>query len=336
MTLSGTDYSDPLEELVHDHIAHLYGYHGKMTVQRIGHAPHNVFLLNMCRTKRIMKVLSTQQYTPSQMKAEALWMEQLKRSATLNLPKVIAGLDGEPVQQLILPDNSETYNCVMYSYLLGNAGKKLQGNDLLKKMIALGRITAALHNYVVIHNIHTDRPEWNFDTLLGKNSRKGNWRDFPGLDSENKTVVQSACDRIQKRVTAYGRGFDRFGLIHADLQFSNLIIRGNSLQVVDFDDCGYGWFLYDLGSSLCAFDTLHNELTQAWLTGYRDIRNISQEDIAEIPTFILMRRIVAMGEFAAGTLTGMPEDFLPEQFLSVTLSLCQAYLAEDHAASFVI
>ncbi len=42
----------------------------------------------------------------------------------------------------------------------------------------------------------------------------------------------------------------RWGLIHADLRPSNIMIDGADLTVIDFDDCGFTWFLDDFASAL--------------------------------------------------------------------------------------
>ena len=46
-----------------------------------------------------------------------------------------------------------------------------------------------------------------------------------------------------------------FGLIHDDLHFTNFLIQpGGPVTIIDFDDCGYGWFAMDVAMAL--FDVL--------------------------------------------------------------------------------
>ena len=56
--------------------------------------------------------------------------------------------------------------------------------------------------------------------------------------------------RCAQRLHAYGTDIDRFGLIHADMRLGNLLVDGERVTLLDFDDCGFGWFLYDLAASL--------------------------------------------------------------------------------------
>jgi Ser/Thr protein kinase RdoA (MazF antagonist) len=63
--------------------------------------------------------------------------------------------------------------------------------------------------------------------------------------------------------------------------------------VIDFDDCGFGWYLFDLGASLSFFE--HDPgvpaLCDAWQRGYRRVMRLPEQDAAEIPTFVLLRRL---------------------------------------------
>ena len=54
------------------------------------------------------------------------------------------------------------------------------------------------------------------------------------------------------------------------------------------------WFLYDFGTAVSFFedDPRVPELTDAWVRGYRSVRDLPAEDEAEIPTFVLMRRLL--------------------------------------------
>ncbi|MFT3951576.1 MAG: phosphotransferase [Oscillospiraceae bacterium] len=327
--MSSRETPAQLTELVKKNLAPLYGIRGNFTVALTRSGVNHIFTVTVARSKRVLKLSAPDYYTREETEAEALWMANLRKSTPLILPKVIAGVNGAYVQTILNPETGTTYNAMMYTYLQGDADKALHGNDLLKKMIGVGRISATLHNFSARATERISRITWDFNTLLGDAPFWGDWRRFPGMKPDQRTRIESAIVLIRKRLAAYGRGFDRFGLVHTDLQFGNIVIRGTSLQVVDFDDCGYGWFLYDLGGSLCGFDEELDTLADAWLTGYRDVRNLSPADYAEIPTFILMRRIVRLAAVASGAPSGNSAHFVPERFLSMTADLCADFLAAN-------
>jgi Ser/Thr protein kinase RdoA (MazF antagonist) len=99
---------------------------------------------------------------------------------------------------------------------------------------------------------------------------------------------------LRTRLARHGSDPDRYGLVHADLRLANLLVDGDTTYVIDFDDCGWSWYLYDLGAALSFIedDPRVPELVDAWTRGYRRIRELSTEDEAEIPTFVMMRRLL--------------------------------------------
>ena len=93
----------------------------------------------------------------------------------------------------------------------------------------------------------------------------------------------------------FGSGPDRFGLIHADLRLANLLVDGDrDHRSSTSTTAGFGWFMYDFGAavSFIEHDPQVPELTDAWVEGYRTVRRCSAEDEAEIPTFVLLRRLL--------------------------------------------
>ena len=76
---------------------------------------------------------------------------------------------------------------------------------------------------------------------------------------------------LRSRLARFGSEPHRYGLVHADLRLANLLEDGDQTYVIDFDDCGFGWFLYDFGTAVSFFehDPRVPELTDAWVRGYR-------------------------------------------------------------------
>ena len=82
--------------------------------------------------------------------------------------------------------------------------------------------------------------------------------------------------------------------MHADTRLANLLVHEGSVSVIDFDDSGFSWYLYDLGTSVSFFEHAPEvpALVDAWLEGYRRAGQLSAEDQAEIWTFIMFRRLL--------------------------------------------
>ena len=91
---------------------------------------------------------------------------------------------------------------------------------------------------------------WTYDTIIGEHAAWGDWRAFPDMTPEAENILSEVSRIIKRRLERYGTNENNFGLIHADLRLANLLIEGDQIKVIDFDDCGFGWHLHDLASAL--------------------------------------------------------------------------------------
>ena len=133
---------------------------------------------------------------------------------------------------------------------------------------------------------------------------------------------------MRDRLLRFGTGPERFGLIHADMRLANLLVNGRDIQVIDFDDCGFGWFLFDLGASVSFFehDPRTPALCDAWQRGYRRILPLPAKDAAEIPTFVLLRRLQLVAWVGSHRFADSARD-LGAEFTRGACELAERYLS---------
>jgi Ser/Thr protein kinase RdoA (MazF antagonist) len=160
----------------------------------------------------------------------------------------------------------------------------------------LGEITAVMHR----HSRTWERPPWftrftwDADAAFGPIARWGRWQDGIGVGPSELEILGRLEQTLRRRLDAYGTGPERYGLVHADTRLANLLADDGSVSVIDFDDCGFSWFLYDLGTSVSFFEHQPQvpDLLDAWRTGYRREGTLTKEDEDEIWTFVLFRRLL--------------------------------------------
>jgi Ser/Thr protein kinase RdoA (MazF antagonist) len=178
--------------------------------------------------------------------------------------------------------------------LAGGPGSTLTGRHFEE----LGEITARMHR----HAQHWARPawftrfDWDYPAAFGDQARWGRWQDGVGVGPAERRVLARLDDALRARLTAFGQGPERYGLVHADTRLANLLVHQGSVSVIDFDDCGFSWYLYDLGTSVSFFEHSPEvpRLVDSWLTGYRRAGRLTDEDEAEIWTFIMFRRLLLL------------------------------------------
>jgi Ser/Thr protein kinase RdoA (MazF antagonist) len=141
-------------------------------------------------------------------------------------------------------------------------------------------------------------------------------------------VLGRCSEAINRRLQVFGQGPDRFGLVHADMRLANLLVDGPDVSVIDFDDCGFSWFLYDLGSSLSFIEhyPVVPELIDSWIEGYLTEGTLSPQEIAELPTFVMLRRLLLVAW--VGSHANVPEaQALGSEFTLTSCDLAETYLS---------
>jgi Ser/Thr protein kinase RdoA (MazF antagonist) len=110
---------------------------------------------------------------------------------------------------------------------------------------------------------------------------------------EAAALVSQAIQKVWATLREWGQGPDVFGLIHADLHHRNFLFHRGIASAIDFDDCGYGHWLYDLAVPLTALQQRrdYRALREALLRGYHRRRSLSAEQEGLLDTFMALRRI---------------------------------------------
>jgi Ser/Thr protein kinase RdoA (MazF antagonist) len=244
-------------------------------------------------TRTVLRVHRLGYHPLAEIVSELAWLDALRADAGVRTPHVVAARDGTRVLSLDEPGAPEPRHAVMFEWLPGSEPSE---DGLFDSFEMLGAINARMHD----HALHWRRPRgftrfaWDYDAAFGTEARWGRWQHGIGVGAAESAVLGRLAETLAKRLATFGSHPRRYGLIHADLRLANLLVSDGQTSVIDFDDCGTSWYLYDLGAALSFIedDPRAPELVDAWLRGYRTVRDLPAEDEAELPTFVLMRRLL--------------------------------------------
>jgi Ser/Thr protein kinase RdoA (MazF antagonist) len=261
--------------------------------------------------------------------SELTWIDALRDEAVITTPAVMEARDGR--RELTVADPSgqtDPRSVVMFEWL---AGASPDEDSLVANFAELGELTARLH----LHARAWQRPagftrfSWGYDEAFGSVARWGRWQDSPGVDGSTLPVLTRLDQTLRDRLAAYGRGHERWGLIHADLRLANLLESpGTPTAVIDFDDCGFGWFLYDFGAAV-SFIEDHPDVpaaTDRWVEGYRRVAPLSAEDAAELRTFVMFRRLLLLAWIGSHGSVDVAQELAPTYAVG-TCALAEEYLS---------
>jgi len=299
---AGGDVMDRVRGCARDALA-AYGGHPGVVIELLNVSENATFLVSDPDTgPSVLRVHRLGYHTEREIASELAWMDALRAEAGVRTPRVLPATDGRRVVTVAERDGSSgrpaERHCVRFEFLPGSEPGGLGDEPALTAahFAELGEITARMHR----HAREWSRPawftrfHWDYAAAFGRQARWGRWQDGIGVGPSEREILTRLDDMLRARLTAYGNGPERYGLVHADTRLANLLVHDGSVSVIDFDDSGFSWYLYDLGTSVSFFE--HEPgvpaLVDSWLRGYRRVTPLPPGDEAEIWTFIMFRRLL--------------------------------------------
>lgn len=225
--------------------------------------------------------------SPAAIRSELWWCAELAR-AGLPIPAALPALDGALL--VPLPDGRHASVIAwMEGEALGEAAHPFTRPlpEVLDLYHALGALLARVHRATDAMTLPDGftRPRWDLDGLVGEIPFWGRFWDHRAATPDQCAILIRARDALRERLSG------DTGLIHADVLRENVLVSNRSVSLIDFDDSGFGFRLYDLGTAL-AQTVYHPEQPQiraALMAGY------GTADNAMVQTFTLARTLASVG-----------------------------------------
>jgi Ser/Thr protein kinase RdoA (MazF antagonist) len=232
--------------------------------------------------------------------SELEWLSALRSEAGLAVPEPVPTLTGELSAEVTIPDGPGRRTCSLFRWV---KGRLLRQGYRLSHFRALGRLMARLHQHAAGWQPPAGftRRHWDWEGLFGDHagfSLAGSkvWELLP---QSYYAPFKTVADQVRRVMDELGKGLDAFGLLHADLTLGddgNVLFRGGEARAIDFDDCGYGHWVYDFATSLCHWQEAEGwpKIRDALLDGYAEIRLLPEEQLDHLDLFMAARHVSEM------------------------------------------
>ena len=204
-----------------------------------------------------------------------------------------------------------------------------QWNDAL--FLSIGQATGKMH--LTSTGYHPSRP----------NLTRPQWYEsYEVREAKDKLALTSdpARDRLTSLIDelhCLPTTPDDFGLIHNDLHFANFIIQPEGrMTIIDFDDCGYGWFAMDIAMALFDVLVLYNAPSEGesqrfaerfltnYLAGYRLENELASFWQQQLPKFLKLKELCIYA-----TLNDLPDIAKPGSWVGNFMRGRAARIADD-------
>jgi Ser/Thr protein kinase RdoA (MazF antagonist) len=234
--------------------------------------------------------------TAASIRAEFAWMRALG-DVGVRTPGPIPATDGALVVTVAVAGEVEARLVDLLEWIEGH---EPHAGELTSTFALLGELHARCHRHASTWTPPAGftRQAWDETALLdgGHPCVAPAWDNW-ALSADQRALVLACRDVLRARLAAWGKRRDRYGLVHADLMPDNVLLTADGVRLIDFDDAGFGWYLYDAASALLVYhgSDLYEPLRDAWARGYRRQRPLSDADLDALPSFLVLRCFYALG-----------------------------------------
>lgn len=171
----------------------------------------------------------------------------------------------------------------------------ISNDELFEKC---GRVTGKIHFLAKKYRPsikEIQRHEWTENYYLQ------NIKKFIPVDQHK---VHESYEAIVNRINQLSKDSNSFGIIHGDINVGNFILSDEGINIFDFDECQYSWFVEDIAIQLFYIiyvfldDSIDERQAQAYhfmenfMKGYSEENSIDEYWLRQIPIFLQLRELI--------------------------------------------
>ena len=274
------------------------------------HEGNSTFRVDAVDGKRYVLRIHSPLKTVETVQSEMMWLAALRRETELVVPEPISTRDGSFLTIIGVDEIPESRICVLFRWIDGRFLDDRLTPDHLERV---GAFMACLQSHGAQFKPSDGFIRGRVDTLTeqarraaGRGTSEAVLRkqiDHPADETAAIRLVSEICSpedgsrvatlirKIRDVQRAVGQTSETFGLIHGDLHQGNYFFHQGQVRAIDFDDCGYGYYLYDIAVTLSEVNWRKNtpELRKGFIKGYRSVRDLSSQHEGYLDTFITFR-----------------------------------------------
>lgn len=246
------------------------------------------FLGNRRGQPCVVRISHSAHRSIAEIEAEVAWMRELIEIG-IEAPVPQRSVRGNYCEALA--NGESQFTAVAFGELRGKEITDDHWND--RTFQAWGELTGRLHRYSRAVRPNHCRKQWHESDFL----------NFDRYLSPDDELVRERTRAVVGRLRTRPALSPYYGLIHADIYQDNLrLLENGELEVFDFDNSEYGWFVSDLANALYAAlwrvkdpaprDEFARRFLDQFLHGYERHHVLPSEELKLLPDFLRLREIL--------------------------------------------
>lgn len=306
-------------------------------ISLIKYRENAVFRVEHTAGRYALRMHRTGYHSDAELRSELQWMQALGE-AGISVPAVVPTVSGDMFaahQGEGLPGRIQTD---LFEWIEGEQLGSVEDGIADESSVAdifttIGEIAARVHNQASDWTLPGGfiRHAWDAEGLAGESPFWGQfWKLRSASPSESalmlraKKVIYGELERLPKTPATYS-------LIHADFSPENLLLDGDIVRLIDFDDAGFGWHLFEIATSLYFVrgEPFYQQALQSLIAGYREHRPLSDQQLEKLPLFYLARAMTYVGWVSTRQETTTAQELTP-MLLDMACQLAEEYLTRNN------
>jgi len=284
--------------------------HARLTLQRYEH--NATFRVDGRDGSYLLRISRPQVHTPDTIASEMAWLSALRRDTDLGVPEPIAARDGSSVVVARDPWVPEPHVCVVLRWLDGRfidrrlAPAHLRGVGALAGQLQEHAVTWTPPSGFLRPRVDTLTNDAKVDSAA-RSAETAHRGDHPTpedrdqalklvealVSTDDAALFATALEVVWATTRTLAEKTGAFGLIHGDLHYENVLFHRGEARAIDFDDCGWGFRLYDLAVTLSELERRprYDELRDALLEAYAHLRPLPDDHEVHLRALFVLRRM---------------------------------------------
>lgn len=244
----------------------------------------------------LMKIFQENSSTLEDNHLEVYLMNLVSKRGGISIPSILPAADGSEIQEIKIDEGRSPVRVAIYSWL---EGEDLDGNENEDRFIQLGELTARLHVATYGEKVpETFSPKrwdnvfyYKEDKMVYKQSEYQRY-----LSKEYHEVMDTIIPYLNSRLSEYYQMNERdLQLIHSDLNPWNVLVNGNEMHIIDFEDTLLGLPLHDIAILLYYYrfeeKFKYDNVKQLFFKGYEKIRPLPEFTEFDLDLLMTARRV---------------------------------------------
>jgi Ser/Thr protein kinase RdoA (MazF antagonist) len=303
------------------------------SLELIKHRENAVFKVEKDNFRAALRIHRHGYHTNDELRSELQWMQALSESGVL-VPNVIPTQSGDLFIDYSGDALPGKLQIDLFEWIEGKQlGSVEAGISDAAEVDAvygsIGELAAKVHNQATSWQLPEGfvRHAWDAEGLAGENPFWGQFWKLAAASNPETELLERGRDRVFQDLSALAKSPDKYSMIHADFAPENLMVDGNEVRLIDFDDAGFGWHLFELATSLYFIqeEPYFQQAKDALIAGYRRHRQLTDTELEMLPLFFLARGFTYIGWVHTRHETETARELTP-MLLKTACELAEDYL----------